>query len=199
MNFFKTVKSYLGLEYEMPKYEVLSTLVNNVEIRRYEATKWVDVQMNAVVTQAEVSSDSSTMFRKLFQYISGNNSENQKISMTVPVTMNYESKDNKEIVKNSQCVMSMGFYVPSEFNTNPPQPTGDNMSVKEIPEMIVAVSRFSGYAKIDDFMQHRDIIIKALGEEVKNYDTINLLTAVYDAPFKPIFRRNESWVRKIVK
>ena len=81
MNFFKTVKSYLGLEYEMPKYEVLSTLVNNVEIRRYEATKWVDVQMNAVVTQAEVSSDSSTMFRKLFQYISGNNSENQKISI----------------------------------------------------------------------------------------------------------------------
>jgi hypothetical protein len=66
--------------------------------------------------------------------------------------------------------------------------------------MIVAASRFSGYAKIDDFMQHREIIIKALGsEEVKNYDTINLLTAVYDAPFKPIFRRNEVWVRKINK
>lgn len=199
MNFLKSIKAYLAsfFEYEMPKYEVIDTLENNVEIRRYAATKWVDAKMDGVVTDDEVSSDSGTMFRKLFRYISGNNSENQKISMTVPVTINYESKDNKEIIKNSSCVMSMSFYVPAQFSNDTPQPTGDNMSVKEIPEMIVAASRFSGYAKIDDFMQHREIIIKALGaEEVKNYDTINLLTAVYDAPFKPIFRRNEVWVRK---
>ena len=66
-----------------------------------------------------------------------------------------------------------------------------NMFIKERPEMIVVVSRFSGYASIDDYMKHRDLIVQALGpDEAKEYDTVNLLTAGYDAPFKPIFRRN---------
>jgi hypothetical protein len=198
MSFFKSIKLYLGLENEMPEYEVLKTLAENIEIRKYPATKWVSAKMDAKVTQEDVAVERSNLFGKLFKYISGSNSDEQKISMTVPVTINYESKDKEEIVKNSSCEMSMSFYVPPEFNEKTPKPIGENMFIKEIPEMIVAVSRFSGYASVDDYMKHRDLIVQALGpDEAKNFDSVNLMTAGYDAPFQPFFRRNEVWLRKI--
>jgi hypothetical protein len=58
-------------------------------------------------------------------------SDNQKNSMTVPDTMNYESKESKEIVKNSSWQMSMSFCSPPEFNENTPKPTVENMFIRE--------------------------------------------------------------------
>jgi hypothetical protein len=198
MGFFKSVRAALGIEIETPNYEVLKTLADNIEIRKYPPTKWATAKLEMNMNQSEFSSDSSILFRQLFRYITGTNTESQKIAMTSPVKFDYTSKDNKEIVKNSKCEMTMSFYVPQEFNNNTPKPTGDNMGIEEIPEMIVACSRFGGYASVDDYMRHRDLILQALGpEESKNYDSINLLTAGYDPPFKPFYRRNEVWLRKI--
>jgi hypothetical protein len=42
--------------------------------------------------------------------ITGTNSDNQKNPLTFPITMDFESKDSKEIVKNSSCEMSMGHH-----------------------------------------------------------------------------------------
>ena len=198
MSCFKKFKSALGIEIESPNYEILENLNNEVEIRKYPATKWVSAKMSLTMNKNEVTEDRKTMFRQLFRYITGNNTDKKKIAMTSPVKMDYRSKDDKTIVKNSSCEMSMGFYVPAELNDNTPMPMRENMCIQEIPEMIVAVSQFSGYASIDDYMEHRDIILRSLGaEKAKNYDSVNLLTAGYDPPFKLCCRRNEVWLRKI--
>jgi hypothetical protein len=187
----------LGLNIEQPPYELLATLNDHVEIRKYMASKWVSA---SVVGEAhDFSSERSTLFRKLFKYISGRNDEEKKIPMTSPVLMNYSpSEPNQLIDPNTKCAMSMGFYVPKENQDKTPNPTGDaQMYVKSEPEMIVAVARFGGYASLNDYLNYRDEIIKLLGNEAQNYDCINMMTAGYDPPFKPIYRTNEVWLRKI--
>jgi hypothetical protein len=72
--------------------------------------------------------------------LTGTNSDNQKNSMTVHVTMDYESKDSENIVKNSSWEMSMIFCSLPEFNENTPKPTGENIFIKEKPELIVVAS-----------------------------------------------------------
>ena len=115
--------------------------------------------------------------------------------------------------------MEMRFLVPKDFQNNTPVPTNEAYLVEE-PEMIAAVAKFGGYASADDYMKYRDFLVEKLGDEAQNYDTINMMTAGYgnfvlififiltvfqfltkffhlDPPFKPVYRTNEVWLKKI--
>lgn len=197
MSFFTSIKKALGLEYEQPEYEILTKLNDYVEIRKYKPTKWACAQTEAQASYDKMKNESRNLFWQLFGYISGKNSDKQKISMTIPVTMDYKSENDKPIVKDSRVKVEMGFFVPPKFNENTPKPQGDNMFIKEEKDIIVATIRFSGYAKMEDFLENRDSLINQLGDQVKNYDQVNFIGAVYDSPFKPIFRKNEVWLKKI--
>ena len=198
MSCFKSIKSIFGIDIESPNYEIMEILDNDVEIRRYKPSKWVSAKMSMNMNKKEVNNDRTIMFRQLFRYITGTNTDKQKIAMTSPVKMNYISNNQNEVVKNSSCEMTMGFYVPQEFNKNTPKPIPENMSIEDIPETIFAAVQFPGFAKIDDYLEHRDLILKSLGpERSKDYDSVNLLTAGYDPPFKCCCRKNEVWLRKI--
>ena len=63
MSFFKTIKNALGLEIERPNYEVLKTLGENMEIRKYEASKWVSTTMEGEADHYK-SDYQKTMFYK---------------------------------------------------------------------------------------------------------------------------------------
>ena len=69
--------------YETQKYSVILN-DDDFEIRYYEPA------IKASVTSDE---NSNNNFYKLFQFISGNNSKNEKIEMTTPVYM--KSEDEK--------------------------------------------------------------------------------------------------------
>lgn len=193
MSFFKTVKNALGIEIERPTYEIIKTLGDNMEIRKYAATKWVSTSMEGEADHYK-SDYQSKMFYRLFNYISGENQNHEKISMTSPVTVAYNSNDT--IKPTSQVKMTMGFFVPVEKQGGTPVPTSSDTFLREEPEMTVAVIKFGGYPTTDDYLKQRDLLIKALGEEAKNYDTVNMMTAGYDPPFKPINRTNEVWLKK---
>ena len=81
----------LSQETEIQKYDVIKTL-ENIEIRYYPP-----------VMKAKVSSNRN--FSKLFQYISGNNENNEKIAMTAPVYMTQENGKN-----------TMEFVLPSKYS-----------------------------------------------------------------------------------
>ena len=196
MNLWSLTFTLFSIGIEMPNYEVIKTLSNNVEIRRYDASKWACATTKCSAEQCSKSYQSK-MFRKLFKYISGENDLSQKIPMTAPVTMTFKSVSDSKIGPDSEVSYEMGFFVPKDFNAKTPNPTGENMYVKSESELIVAVSRFSGYAKFNDSLTHRDLIIESLGSDATNYDTRNFIAAGYDAPFKPFNRRNEVWLRKI--
>ena len=156
---------------EEAKYEVIQK--NEI----YEVRKYSD--RLAVET---FDSNQNSGFRKLFNYISGNNKINKKISMTTPVT---------RIKKNGN--MTMQFYLPSKYNQdNAPDPSSNEVKIVTIEGGYYAVLRYSGRASDKNFIRHKEI----LEEELKknNISVISpSIRATYDSPFTlPMNRRNEA-------
>ena len=156
---------------EEAKYEIID------ENEVYEIRKYND-RLAVETSRAGIDSN----FRKLFNYISGRNEDNEKIKMTTPVTQ-FEKNGN----------MSMQFYLPSKFNSkNAPKPTRKNVRIVNIEGGYYAVTRYSGRASDKNFIKHRDILLKEL--KINNIKIISPpIRATYDSPFTlPINRRNEA-------
>ena len=159
------------MAYEEAKYEVLKK--NEIfEIRKYS---------DRLAIETEISNQGSS-FRKLFNYISGNNEDNEEIKMTTPVTQ-VEKKGN----------MTMQFYLPSKFNKdNAPSPSNSDVKILNIKGGYYAVITYSGRASDKNFIKNKSI----LENELKKED-ISILSppikATYDGPFTlPMRRRNEA-------
>ena len=128
LTFILTLSSQL-MAYEETNYEVVKE--NKIyEIRKYP---------NRLVI--ETNSVQGNGFRKLFNYISGNNKENEEIKMTVPVTQE---------IKNEN--MTMQFYLPSKFNKdNAPKPVDSEVKILTIEGGYYAVIEYSGDLQIKIF------------------------------------------------
>jgi hypothetical protein len=160
-----------SMAYEEANYKVVKT--NKIyEIRKYS---------DRLAIETSISNEGSS-FRKLFNYISGNNENNEEIKMTTPVTQ-MEKKEN----------MTMQFYLPSKFNKeNTPIPSNSDIKILNIKEGYYAVIRYSGRTSNKNFTKHKNI----LENELKK-DDISILSvpikATYDGPFTlPLLRRNEA-------
>ena len=159
------------MAYEEVNYEVVKQ--NKV----YEIRKYSDRLVIETITSNQGSS-----FRILFNYISGNNENKEKISMTTPVT---------QIEKKGS--MTMQFYLPSKFNKdNTPSPSNSDVRILNIKGGYYAVIKYSGRASDKNFIKHKDI----LKNELKKNDILILsspIKATYDKPFTlPMLRRNEA-------
>ena len=161
------------MAYEEANYEIVKE--NKIyEIRKYP---------NRLVI--ETNSIQGNGFRKLFNYISGNNKDNEEIKMTVPVTQE---------IKNGS--MTMQFYLPSKFNKdNAPKPVNSEVKILTIEGGYYAVIEYSGRSSDKNFLKNKDILEKALKQD-------NLLVlsppirASYNSPFTlPILKRNEVMYR----
>ena len=167
-----TLSSQL-MAYEEANYEIVKE--NKIyEIRKYP---------NRLVI--ETNSIQGNGFRKLFNYISGNNKENEEIKMTVPVTQE---------IKNEN--MTMQFYLPSKFNKdNAPKPVDSEVKILTIEGGYYAVIEYSGRSSDKNFLKNKDILEKALKQ-----DNLSVLSppirASYNSPFTlPILKRNEVMYR----
>ena len=159
------------MAYEEANYEVVKQ--NKVyEIRKYSDRLAIET----------ITSNQGSSFRKLFNYISGNNENKEEISMTTPVT---------QIEKKGS--MTMQFYLPSKFNKdNIPSPSNSDVKVLNIKGGYYAVIKYSGRASEKNFIKHKDI----LKNELKKNGILILsspIKATYDKPFTlPMLRRNEA-------
>ena len=159
------------MAYEEANYEVVKQ--NKVyEIRKYSDRLAVEI----------ITSNQGSSFRKLFNYISGNNENKEEISMTTPVT---------QIEKKGS--MTMQFYLPSKFSKdNIPSPSNSDVKILNIKGGYYAVIKYSGRASDKNFIKYKDI----LKNELKKNDILILsspIKATYDKPFTlPILRRNEA-------
>ena len=162
-----------SMAYEEANYEVVK------ENKNYEIRKYSD---RLVI---ETNSIQGNGFRKLFNYISGNNEQKEEIKMTVPVTQE---------IKNGN--MTMQFYLPSKFNKdNAPKPSNSDIKILTIEGGYYAVIGYSGRSSDKNFLKNKDILEKQLKQ-----DNIEILSppirASYNSPFTlPMLKRNEVMYR----
>ena len=156
---------------EEAKYDVVKS--NEIyEIRKYS---------DRLAVQA-LNTNENNSFRKLFNYISGDNETNEEIKMTIPVTQ-MEKKGN----------MTMQFYLPSKFNKdNVPNPSRPDVEIVNIEGGYYAVVRYSGRASDKNFIKHQEILENELKKDNISI-VIPAIKATYNGPFTlPMFRRNEA-------
>lgn len=166
--------------YETAQYEVIEK-DGNIEIRQYP-----DLMLVSVDT-GEESQGRDGSFMKLFRYISGANTAEQKIAMTTPVFMEDEHASSHG---------RMGFVLPQEVAmVDIPEPKATDLKIRKRSGGRFAVIRFAGQlnsvtakekeAELRKWLEAKGIV----GEEFAE-------SAGYDAPFTPgPLRRNEVLIR----
>jgi len=143
------------------------------ELRHYEPM--------VVVTSRESDLSGGNGFNQLFNYISGNNQESQKISMTAPVIDSLEGQQS-----------TTSFVMPKDFQLRDvPMPKDPALMPREIKARQVAVIRFSGTINLEAINDKRAELEEWLKKkDMKPIGAMEL--ARYNAPYVPPFaRRNE--------
>lgn len=184
----------LGAGHAMANEEAEYTVVlqeDSFQVRQYEPH---------VVAETRVTGDlegaGSKAFGRLFKYISGNNTQRQKVEMTAPVSQ--EAAGEKiEMTSpvgqqrdNGQWAVS--FMMPSSYSLQTlPEPNDPEVNLRQVPGRHMAAVRYSGFwsekryrrnlDKLRSWMAKQDL--KPVGEPI---------WARYNPPFMPWFlRRNE--------
>jgi hypothetical protein len=164
----------VAMSYETAKYEVTKTISDTIEIREYE-----DLILATIFAKKGSRDDN---FRTLFKFISGDNTQDQKIKMTTPVFQ-----------KNIQYQQAMSFIMPGNFTkSNTPKPNNKNIKIKLLKNTKFIVIRFSGRATDKNFNKYQKILEEVIQENDIKVDLTNPINAYYNKPWTiPFFKRNE--------
>lgn len=160
---------------EKAAYQVLFQ-EGNFELRSYEPL--------VVVTSRESDLSGGNGFDRLFNYISGNNQNTQKIAMTAPVIDTLEGQAS-----------TTSFVMPRQFSMKDlPMPNDPALQLGEIKARQVAAIRFSGTISTRE-LDKRMAELQEWMEE-KGFRPVGAMAlARYNAPYVPPFaRRNELMV-----
>lgn len=174
---------------EKPSYEVLDS-EGRMELRRYEpyivAETFVDAEFERAGNEG---------FRRLADYIFGNNRSRQKLEMTAPVSQ----ATSEKIAMTAPVSMHregksyrITFMMPSKYTLETlPASVNPQVRLREVSAARVAAIRYSGTWSEQRYEAHRTKLeswIDARGWTA----TGEPVFARYDPPFKPWFlRRNE--------
>lgn len=175
LTYFLTGCSLVKYTIEHAPYTLIKS-DEHLEIRHYDQMLLVSTTINS---EKGKSSDDSA-FKRLFAYISGENSEAQDISMTAPVFMDQDK------------ATKMSFVLPKDFRIeSAPAPNNPDVSLEKINNYTVAVIRFSGWLDQEAIEGKKGELLAWLRE--REINTIGQpFIAGYDPPSSlPFFRRNE--------
>ena len=174
---------------EKPDYKVIQS-EQNIEIRQYEPMIIAEVEVDG--KREDAIGDG---FRLLADYIFGNNTVQQVISMTAPV----QQKENQKIAMTAPVQQQstgkswrMSFVMPSKYSMDSlPVPNNNRVRLKEILTKKFVVIEFSGTNSNENVTEHEN--------QLMNYIEANQIKingspiyAFYNPPWSlPFLRRNE--------
>jgi len=174
---------------EKPSYTVLES-EGNLELRRYEPYIVAET-----LVDGDFESAGNQGFRRLADYIFGNNRSRQKMEMTSPVS---QAPSEKVAMTAPVAMHRQGdlyritFMMPSKYTLETlPEPVNPQVQLRQVPEELMAAVRYSGTWSQQRYESHK--------AELEAWVTRNEWSiagepvfARYDPPIKPWFlRRNE--------
>ena len=178
------------------------------ELRRYPAHVVAEVQVNATFNRA-----GNAAFRRLFNYISGNNTAQQKLAMTAPVIqMEQEPGPSQKLAMtapvlqsgplpgdgtSSECVVA--FVLPAGMTAEAaPVPTDPEVRIRAVPGSLAAAVRFSGSGSEEAFARRNEGLQSAL--RLVDLTPVGLPRfARFDPPFKPWFLRHNEVLQDVTE
>eukprot|EP00484_Ammonia_sp_Unknown_P013864 CAMPEP_0197072184 /NCGR_PEP_ID=MMETSP1384-20130603/209971_1 /TAXON_ID=29189 /ORGANISM="Ammonia sp." /LENGTH=204 /DNA_ID=CAMNT_0042510999 /DNA_START=56 /DNA_END=667 /DNA_ORIENTATION=- len=159
-----------------------------VEIRIYESAMWA----STVVANTDFKDAEDTGFQRDFDYIDGDNSAQEKINMTSPVSTYVQPAQGPFCTTN----FTVSFYVPYAYqppNAGPPKPSQADVQLVTLPQLTVGVLSFDGFGEQDVVIAEAATLSKLLSQSGLQYDQENWFYAGYDPPFRITGRHNEVW------
>jgi hypothetical protein len=174
---------------EEPKYAVVQT-IGKVEIRRYDARVAIETSVSGSEFDAR-----SEGFRRLADYIFGNNKTRSKIAMTAPVAQSSEKiamTAPVAVERDGTGSWIIRFYAPSSYTVETmPAPNNPRVTIVPVPPETVAVIRFSGFGFAGAVAEHQAELLKDL-QKTDWRPERQPFTWFYDPPWTiPFLRRNE--------
>jgi hypothetical protein len=197
-------------QYAMAIEEPRFTLV--IKTGTFEIRQYAPMLVAETVVDGDMDGASNRGFRKIADYIFGNNQsvqtggsskiamtapvtlepQSEKIAMTAPVTMSSANNSTGDINMTASNKWRVNFVMPSQYSmANIPQPKNADVKLREIPGKNFAVNSYTGLnsqarvqAKTDELMAWvQEKNLKVLsGPQLSRYDPPWTL---------PMFRRNE--------
>ena len=190
---------FFGVGAAMASEEADYTLVlkeGDFEIRTYAPQVLAET-----LVEGGFSNVGNKAFMRLFKYITGNNTSQQKIAMTSPVTQSAKDQaaESEKIAMTSPVTQhqvkdswAISFTMPANASLETlPIPNDPQVTLRQIPERHLAVVRYSGLWTEKGYLNNKAKLESWLKQ--KGYTVIGEpVWARYDPPFKPWFlRRNE--------
>lgn len=189
-NAFNLVISVFGIRIEKePAYREI-VKQGTKSIRSYSAYVIVKTQQ-----MGDLRNDEKESFYKLFNYISGENEEQEKMPMTAPVLQGRPTQKiaiASPVLPYNKQGWDMSFVLPQNYSPkNAPTPSDASLKLDYIPAQIVGVIRYSGAvneSRINSLFLELKQWLESQGYQVVS----DLRSARYDPPFTlPFLRRNE--------
>ncbi|XP_009700092.1 PREDICTED: heme-binding protein 1-like [Cariama cristata] len=154
------------------------------EERQYPAGKWACVTKGEPLYEQSISMS----FMKLMRYICKENSVGCYLGMTVPVLNEIHlTKEGTELERE----VLTAYYLPGEFQQNPPVPTDPEIHITERAPLRVITRVFYGMTTEETILREISLFWELLGST----DTVlreTYIVAAYENPSVPQ-RRNEIW------
>ena len=192
----EAVVGVIGIRlYEEPQFDIVGSLRNGIEIRRYGPRLAAEVDLGGAGAKRR-----DEAFGLLFAYIAGANRTsalaNHRVAMTMPVEVRGEERVAVTVpvqIFDASAAATMRFYLPVKFTLNTaPTPTDARVRLFATPTETIAVSRYSG-SGADDLERRRELVAGLAGSPWRPVG--QPYTLRYDAPFTlPFARRNEAAV-----
>lgn len=185
------IGSYLVIRnIEKPTYIVLEKRTD-YEIRQYEPYIIAETEVTGNYDEA-----TSNGFRIIADYIFGNNTSKESISMTTPVL----EESSEKIAMTTPVINTLegektrtiSFVLPSKYTLETlPTPNNPQVTITQIPSRKVAVKKFSGYATAKRVGEQKEKLQQSLARDKENIIG-NIQVARYNPPLSmPLTLRNE--------
>lgn len=176
---------------EQQKYDVV-TEHDGWEVRRYSAHLVAEVEVMGPFDEAV-----SRGFRSLAAFIFGDNVGKHKVAMTAPVMQQPVSQKIEMTAPVMQQASGdahvVAFVMPAEYSLETlPEPTDTTVRIRQVPEQVAAVRKFSGRSTEARFAEQLEGLLGRLHEQPTLTVVGEPCFARFDPPWKPAFlRRNE--------